>query len=435
MTPAARLAAVIDVLSQTAETGRPADQVVTAYCRSRRYIGAKDRRAVTDRVFAILRHHARLGWWLDRVAWPGIGPDRAPGDGVRGRIAAQLRLVDGLDAAAVAALFDGSVHGPAPLSTDERAALSRLPDRLDADPAMPPLVRLECPDWAGADLGDQPDLLASLLDEAPVDLRVNPMVADRADVIAALAADGLNPIPTPFAPQGVRLGHRAPLTGHPLYRSGAIEVQDEASQLVTVLTDAQPGHQVADFCAGAGGKSLALAAGMAGRGRVVACDVSEPRLAAARDRIRRAGAHNIEPRLLSSERDRWIARQKGKFDRVLVDAPCSGSGAWRRSPDSRWRPVDLAALTDLQDRLLLSAGRLVKPGGRLVYATCSLLAAENQRRIDTFLSKDIGFRALSAGDLVQKILGKDLHYIGDGVILSPVHTFTDGFYIAVLERK
>ncbi|MCA8934239.1 MAG: RsmB/NOP family class I SAM-dependent RNA methyltransferase [Rhodospirillaceae bacterium] len=426
MTPAARTAAMIELAAKIAGGDRPADTVVSGYVRSHRYMGSTDRRAITDGVFALLRHHARLGWWLERTGWPE--------DAARGRVAAFLRLVEGLPADEVAALFSGEGHGPAALSDAERACLDALPAAIDDAPDMPAAVRLECPDWA-ADLVDTPDELAALLAPAPTDLRVNERVASRSDVLHRLRSDGIKATATPYSPLGIRLADRVPLAGHKLFKAGAVEVQDEGSQIVALMTDAQPGMQVADFCAGAGGKSLGLPARMAGRGRVVACDISEQRLAQARERMKRARLDNIEPHLLADERDRWVARQKGKFDRVLVDAPCSGTGAWRRNPDARWRGVDLAALTDLQDRILGAASRLVKPGGWLVYATCSLLDAENRQRIDRFLTSHPDFNPLPAENIAPRILDQHLVFEGPWLRLSPLHTFTDGFFLAILERR
>ena len=426
VTPAARISAVIDLLGQVLDADRPADAVAAPFFRTRRFIGAKDRAAIAERLYAVLRHHARLGWWLDRAGWPT--------DPRRGRVAAFLRLVEGLTLDALPRLFSGAGYAPPRLDDAELAALGRLPADGPNHPDMPAAVRLECPDWAYADLAEREADLQALLRPAPVDLRVNDWLSGRDAVLARLRAEGIAVEPTPYSPFGLRLADRLPLAGHPLVRGGVVEVQDEGSQIVALMTDARPGMQVVDFCAGAGGKALMLAARMGGKGRVVVCDVSAARLDRARARIRRARLDNIEPRLLSDENDRWVARQKGKFDRVLVDAPCSGSGAWRRNPDARWHAVDLDALTALQDRILRSAARLVKPGGWLVYATCSLLNAENERRIDTFLSNVVGFRPVPAEDQPGGLLSHDLRCSGPWLHLSPAHTFTDGFFIARLER-
>jgi 16S rRNA (cytosine967-C5)-methyltransferase len=203
-----------------------------------------------------------------------------------------------------------------------------------------------------------------------------------------------------------------------------------------LLTDAQPGHQVVDFCSGAGGKALAIAAGMRNKGRLIACDVLDKRLKRAAERFRRAGLHNIETRALASERDPWVKRHKGKFDRVLVDAPCTGTGTWRRNPDSRWRLLGpgLEELLKLQHSILDSAARLVKPGGRLIYATCSLLPQENERQIDAFLAAHPDFTVKPVDDLWEQAVGTASPGTGPYMRLSPARHGTDGFFAGVMER-
>lgn len=430
MTPAARVAASVDLLDQVLRSPRPADGVVSAYFRSKRYIGSKDRVAVAERLYAALRHHARLGWWLDRVGHS---------DGARPRLIAELTLAEGLPPDNVGRLFEDGRYADGALSEFERQLAERLGGQALDHPDMPGPVRAECPDWAAEPLkrafpdSFETELLA-LLEPAPSNLRVNVFKANRDDVLAELEKMGVAASATSLSPLGIRVEGRPPLAGSPLFRSGAIEVQDEGSQLVALLVDAHPGQQVADFCAGAGGKALALAAAMANKGRVVACDVSEGRLTRAKERIKRAGADNVEPRLLVTERDRWVKRQKGKFDRVLVDAPCSGSGAWRRNPDARWRSMDLANLTALQTRILDSAQRLVKPGGRLVYATCSLLPDENEDRVAGFLTEHPEFSIVPMETVWTQVLGTKPPGDGPFLRLTPARHGTDGFFVAILER-
>ncbi len=431
MTPSARIAAVIELLGEIASTPRPADGVAARYMRERRFIGAKDRQAIAGHVFALLRRHARLGWWLDRA-----GP---VGDAARGRVVADLVLMRGWSTPALVALFDGRRHGPARLDDREIAFARRLEGRPLDDPAMPERVRLECPDWAEAPLrracgAGFREALTALLDEAPLDLRVNTLKTGRETALAALGRAGLEAVPTPLSPLGLRLGRRRALGDLALYRDGAVEVQDEGSQLVALLTDARPGMQVLDLCAGAGGKALALAAAMANKGRVVAGDVSEGRLERARERVRRAGADNVELRAIGPDRDPWLKRQGGRFDRVLVDAPCSGVGAWRRNPDARWRPFDLAGMTATQDQILAGAGALVRPGGRLVYATCSLLPDENEDRVARFLGAQPGFRLEPVDRVWHEAVGTIGPGDGETLTLTPARHGTDGFFVAVLER-
>lgn len=433
MTPAARVAATIELLEAvSAESGRPADAVVSAYFRQRRFIGSKDRSALAERLYGLLRMRARIDWWLKRADHPPTA---------RARVIGGLMLAEAVPAAEVARLFSGGRHAAETLDGEERALVKALDSRTLEHPDMSAGTRAECPDWAAGPLqalfGDRfATELAALLTSAPLDLRVNTLKAERESVRAALAAAGIQAEATPLSPIGLRVAGRPPLAGLPLFKAGQIEVQDEGSQLVAALVDPKPGQQVIDFCAGAGGKALALAARMEGRGRVVAADISKGRLIRAKERLRRAGIDNVEPRLLATERDRWVSRVKGKFDRVLIDAPCSGTGAWRRNPDSRWRPVDLAELTGLQSRILASAARLTKPGGRLVYATCSLLREENEAVVEAFLAEHPEYRVLPMAEVWAAALptpwpgGED----DRALRLTPARHGTDGFFAMVLER-
>lgn len=432
MIPSARIQATIDALTEVFEAERPADSVLSAYFRARRFIGSKDRTEIAERVYAVLRAHGRLSWWVEQM---GLA------DGARPRVLLFLRLGEGLSAEAAAGRFDNSRYGPPALSEMERTVNAKLDGHHLTPPTMPEGVALECPDWAEAPLrralnGRFVPELTTLLDEAPFDLRVNEHKAARDSVLHELRELGYDCAPTPHSPIGIRVVGRPPLTQTALFRDGLIEVQDEGSQLVSLLVEAGPGAQVVDFCAGAGGKSLALAARMGGKGRVVACDVVQGRLNRAKERLRRAGIDNIEPRLLDSEWDRWVKRQKRKFDRVLVDAPCTGTGAWRRNPDARWRPMDLDPLTQTQGSILASAARLVKPGGRLVYVTCSLLREENEDRIAGFLEREAAaFQVVPYGAVWRRVLGTEPPDDADMLRLSPARTHTDGFFLAILERQ
>ncbi len=444
MTPAARLDGAIALLAEVIATARPADAVVSAWLRNRRYIGAQDRRALAARVYGVLRRRARLGWWIAHTGGGPIAaaPDGLPGpDAARPLVLADLVLVGDRTPAAVAALCTGGRYAPAPLSEPERRMLERLAGRPLVPPEMPAAVRLECPPWAEAplraSLGDRfAAELEALTAEAPVDLRVNRLKADRAQVLAALDHAGIDAAATPWSPLGVRLADRAAVTPLAVFRDGWVELQDEGSQLLALVVDARPGHQLIDFCAGAGGKTLAIAATMANRGRVIACDVLAGRLTRAAERLRRAGVHNVETRTLSSARDPWVKRHKRGFDRVLVDAPCTGIGAWRRNPDARWRPLGpgLAALVALQAEILDSAARLVRPGGRLIYATCSLLAEENADQVARFLACHPAFRRRDAVADLAAHAGIALPATGPDLHLSPARHGTDGFFASVLAR-
>lgn len=395
----------IDLLTDVQSSTRPADAVTSAFFRSKGLDDAA-RGALVELTYALLRHRARLGWWLQRIGAEDSG---------RTRILAWLLLGEGHSRDAVRRLFEAA-RIPA-----NRRLLEELPLVMEhAD--MPLAVRLECPDWAleplqrrfGAEFAAQ---MAASLAPPPLDLRVNPVKTSRAAVLDELAPFGARPMA--LAPHGLRIDRRISLARLRGLKTGDIEIQDEGSQLVAELVGARPGERVVDFCAGAGGKTLAMAAAMANRGHLVACDVSEARLKRAAERLRKAGLHNVETRVLASETDKWVKRHKLGFDRVLVDAPCSGTGTWRRNPDARGRAPDLGleGLVALQGRILASAARLVKPGGRLVYATCSVLTEENEDRVAAFLAATPGFRVS-----------------GDPLALTPLHHGTDGFFAVALTR-
>lgn len=428
MTPAARIQAAIELLREIEDAERPADGVVAEYLRPRRYIGSKDRREILARVYGVLRRRARLDWHLQRAALP---------PSPRTRMLADLAL-GGEDPARA---FDGSRHAPAPLSRVERLAAAALRDATLDDAAMPAWVRGEYPQWLeralreslGADLEAA---MAALGEEAPLDLRVNVLRTDREGARAALAAEGVEAAPTPLSPWGLRLAGRVNLAALASFRDGLVEVQDEGSQLVALLAEARPGMAVIDYCAGAGGKTLALAAAMDNRGRLVACDVSAGRMERGRERFRRAGVHNIRRVRLDAEGRRQIRRRRGSFDRVLVDAPCTGTGTWRRNPDARWRlrPEALADLTATQAEILDQAAALVRPGGRLVYATCSLLAAENEAQIAAFRDRHPAFRPVPVADVWRRAVGGEPPQEGEVLRLTPHRHGTDGFFVAILQR-
>ncbi len=439
MTPGARIEATIELLGALHAGRSPADRTVAAFFRARRYVGAKDRRAIIDRFYGVLRRRAALDWWIERA-----GAAETPRE--RARVVASLALIEGWPAERIAGVFDGGRYCPAPLAHAERALAAALQGQAIEHRDQPRWVHHEYPSWLDRDLadvfGDRLDAeMAALMREAALDLRVNVLKTDRLSAIAALAADGIVAEPTPLSPIGLRVEGRPNLAATPSFKNGLVEVQDEGSQLVALLVDARSGQRVVDFCAGAGGKTLALAAAMANKGQIVACDVLAGRVDRAGVRLRRAGAHNVTRRALSSERDPWVKRHEGSFDRVLVDAPCSGTGTWRRNPDARWRldagePEDLARL---QARILASAWRLVRKGGRLVYATCSLLPKENEDQVNAFLADKPDIRLRPIAEIWAESIGRSpgggrCPMDGPFLFLTPATHGTDGFFAAVLER-
>jgi 16S rRNA (cytosine967-C5)-methyltransferase len=432
MTPVSRLQMAIELLGEILGSDRPADGTLSAFFRARRFVGAKDRKAVAGQVWRVLRHRARLAWALGIE----VGNATPPLLVVADLIVHERRSVD-----AVAGHFTGAKHGPEPLNGYERRCAARAAERANAAPAdMPRSARLELPEWLLARFdeafGDGADEeLAALMAEAPLDLRANSLKITRDDLVQRLTEQGLAPAPTALSPLGLRLDGRMALGNEPGFREGLFEVQDEASQVCAALVDAKPGMAVLDLCAGAGGKTLALAAAMANKGRIIACDVAVGRLTRSKLRLRRAGAHNVTLRILETH-DPWVRRQQGIFDRVLVDAPCSGTGAWRRNPDARWRlaPETLANLAGTQDSLLDQAAPLVKAGGRLIYATCSLLAEENAERVQAFLARTNDYRAVPVRDVWASALASECPARDDFLTLTPARNGTDGFFVAVLER-
>ncbi|HYU11633.1 MAG TPA: RsmB/NOP family class I SAM-dependent RNA methyltransferase, partial [Stellaceae bacterium] len=331
MTPGARIAAAIDILGAIDNAMSPADDTAADYFRRRRFIGAKDRVQISAHLYTVLRHRAALDWWIVRAGKGEAAPDP------RGRVVAALALVDGWPPEEVARSFDGGQFRPPPLSPAEQRLARGLCGRTLTHPEMPRAVANDLPEWLepylakvyGKGLEDE---MRALNAPAPLDMRVNLLKADRETARHALAEAGIIAELTPWSPIGLRLKQRAPLAGTGAFKAGLVEVQDEASQLAALLADARPGMRIVDFCAGAGGKTLALAAAMKNRGKLVACDVSAWRLERAGKRLRRAGVDNVERRPLSSERDPWVKRHAASFDRVFVDAPCLGIGSWRRNP-------------------------------------------------------------------------------------------------------
>jgi len=413
MTPAARLQMAIEILDGLDKTAQPTDRFLKSWFRTRRFAGSKDRRAIAEQVFSVQRRRAQLA-------------HRMQSDAPRALVIAAL-AEEGAD---IAALFTGG-YSPAPLTDAERAAMAATPV-----PA-PAWVTGEYPEWLEPELlrafGDRlAREMAALIPRAPVDLRANTLKASRDDVLAALNKDGIASASTPYAPHGVRIAGEAPnLSGSPLFESGAFEFQDEAAQIASVLCDAKPGMRVLDLAAGAGGKSLALAAAMQNRGEIVACDVRGEALFELERRAVRAGVTIIKTVTLEH------AQPSGTFDLVLVDVPCSGGGTWRRQPELRWRltAARLAELTQIQDRLLNQAAGLTAPGGRLVYATCSILPLENQDRAAAFRARHPDFLPLNLGESwAEAGMGAPPPGLAADLRASPSLTGTDGFYCAGFRR-
>jgi 16S rRNA (cytosine967-C5)-methyltransferase len=420
MSAAQLLDACSELLHAVLRFDAPADSVVSAFFRAHRGLGPRERQVLAETTYAVLRRRLLF----QHLAQGGSG-------------AAERRLAV-LGWQGSEALLQSALH------THERIWLQRCGE-VDVD-TLSDKLRHNLPDWLAGALREQlaaedfAALAQSLLQPAPLDLRVNTFKARREAVQAALREAGIDAEPTPFSPWALRVHGKPAVNKLGVFSRGEVEVQDEGSQLLALLTDAKRGEMVVDFCAGAGGKTLALGAAMRSTGRLYAYDTSGHRLSAMKPRLARSGLSNVHPVQLAHERDERIKRMAGKIDRVLIDAPCSGLGTLRRNPDLKWRQSSKAVqeLQGKQQAILSSAARLLKPGGRLVYATCSLLRAENEAVVDDFeRSHAEQFMPLPAGELLGRAQVSRADELDEGgrLRLWPHRHGTDGFFAAVWLRR
>lgn len=400
----------------------PADQLMKAFFKSNPKLGARDRTLLAEAIFYGLRHYAGIAHRMHPVR-----PEKAP------RVAALLTLAlqYGLES-----MTDGV------LGKEKGPVTNMLQTKMDK---APPEVRAEMPFWLyerlSSQYGDQaPAIFEASCKGAPLDLRVNTLKAKREEVLAELEEHRVLAQPMRFSPDGIRLIDKPGLIRWPMYQEGRIDVQDEGSQLIARLVAPRRGEMVCDFCAGAGGKTLAMGALMKSSGRLYAFDINEKRLAQMTPRMRRAGLSNVHPIAIRDEHDNRIKRLRGKFDRVLVDAPCTGTGTLRRNPDLKWRlsVAELERINAVQKSVIEEAAKLLKKGGRLVYATCSMLEVENQAVVEAFLAEHPEFVRLNATDILAK-QGAELpadqkERYGDYLVMLPHVHDTDGFFAAVLEK-
>ena len=405
-----------EVLREILRFTAPADSTLSRYFREHTRLGSRERGVIAESIYGLLRNKAVYTSFSES------------GSGALIRRMALLALADGV-----------GVDSLGGLTEQETEWLTRV---MEIDRSFLPVqLRTNLPEWLfdklKAQMGEE-ELITfaeSMSAPAPLDLRVNTIKAERNAVRDELALAPILAEPTPYAPTGLRILKKPSLQNLPLFKSGAIEVQDEGSQILAQIVGAKRGEMVADFCAGAGGKTLALGASMRNTWRLYAFDISEKRLAKLKPRLARSGLSNVHPVLIAHERDAKIKRLAGKLDRVLVDAPCSGLGTLRRNPDVKWRqqPGSIAELNVKQSAILDSAARLLKPGGRLVYATCSVLDEENEAIATQFLSTHEDYVLVPMKDVLieQKIELEMTDYLK----LSPHRHQTDGFFAAVFERK
>ena len=394
-----------------------ADKALSEFFRANPKLGAAERHFAAETVYSVIRNRRSLG---------EMAGSRSP----RNLVLAALARFAGFNARQ----FEGLVK-PSEMELIERVKAARAEE-------LPPAVRLDLTDWLYArlvaDMGEAraEEYAKAFKEAAPLDLRVNTLKAARTDVLAALRESGIEGEPTPLSGDGIRLRAKPALNKNALFLSGAIEVQDEGSQLLALLVNPKRGEMVADFCAGAGGKTLALGALMRSSGRLYAFDVSEGRLNKFGPRLNRSGLSNVHPVRITNENDLKIKRLAGKMNRVLVDAPCSGLGTLRRNPELKWRQgeTDVAELAVKQGAILTAAARLVKPGGRLVYATCSILLDENEAVAEGFLATHPEFRLIDALDVLSKAGVQLPGCDGPFLRLTPQQHGTDGFFAAAMER-
>ena len=419
MHPNALLDLATELLRSVLKFDAPADGLVSMFFRKHAKLGARERHTLAETVYALLRQRLLF----QHLAQSGNGP-------LERRLA--ILAWQGNPG-----FLRGALTPPEQAWLEQVSAIDRA--------SLPEKLRHNLPDWLAnplkASLGDEFwPLVDELARPAPLDLRVNTLKAKRDEVQRALAEAGIEAVPTPHSPWGLRIDGKPALNKLPLFTDGHVEVQDEGSQLLALLVDAKRGEMVVDFCAGAGGKTLALGAAMRNTGRLYAFDVSGHRLEHLKPRLARSGLSNVHPAQIAHERDDRVKRLAGKIDRVLVDAPCSGLGTLRRNPDLKWRqsPQALAELQAKQTAILASAARLLKEGGRMVYATCSLLPAENEAVAEAFTAAEGGrFEPVPVRELLQAahVDGAEALVSGPYLRLWPHRHHTDGFFAAAWIRR
>jgi len=432
MTPSARLSAAIEVFADIETRRRPAADTLKDWGLSHRFAGSGDRAAIAGLAYDALRRRASSAWLMGEAS-------------ARAVLIGMLRRERGLSTADIEALCSGARFAPEPLTEAEKFALE---SRTLAD--APAHVQGDYPDWLdpyfARALGDERAAEGeALASRAPLDLRVNTLAADRDGIVPKLSHLGAEP--ARWSPMGLRIrlaaDSKSPaIHAEPAYLKGQIEIQDEGSQLAAVLAAAEPGEQVVDLCAGAGGKTLALAAAMENHGQIYATDSDKRRLVAIHDRLLRADARNVQVRTPRGEAD-VLSDLAGRADLVLIDAPCTGTGTWRRNPDAKWRirPGALGERLKQQEAVLERAASLVKPGGRIAYVTCSVLAEENGDQIRAFAGRHADFSVEKPAN-VTKALGERAYLFGravliseEGLLMTPRRTDTDGFFVSMLRRS
>lgn len=407
MQTAARYQAILELISTIFNGEIPADNVINDYMRARKFIGSKDRRFITEAVWNIIRNRMKLEFDAGSSEFRKI-------------LITYIRdhTTDNAEE-----IFSGAQYAPAAMSAEEKEWLKHKNEEV-----YPDFVEAECPKWLFDKIKDMA-LLKSLNNPAAADFRIN--VKNREAVISGMATEGYEVIPTPYSPIGLRSNDRISLGNCMAYQNGEIEVQDEASQIAAIMCDVKPEHKVIDYCCGAGGKSLAIGYLLGNKGHILAHDISAKRLEAIKPRMQRLGIKNIELTDIVADSDRG-------FDRFIIDAPCSGTGIWRRSPDAKFRlmPKTIEKLNQIQIEILEKAYGKVKSGGRIVYITCSILRDENEAIIEAFMKGKEDLKPVNLKELWHKKLGPTYPCQSETFLrMSPLSTGTDGFFMAILEKE
>ncbi len=415
----------ITILDKILEVKQPADRLISYHFKQNRFIGSKDKAVISSIVYAVLRNKASLQFYLNKFEIEPLA---------RKFVIAFLAIQEHIDLPDMAKIFDGDTYAPKKLKGKE---LKFIENHSKVDPLeMTQAEKLNYPAWLDTELkesfGDNLiNEMIALNQQADTVLRTNALKASRDKVKAALKEEDIKTKPTKISPFGLKVEGKANLFNSKSFKSGLFEVQDEGSQILAILAETKPKQKILDMCCGAGGKLLAMAATMNHTGSLIGTDVNERRLMETKKRLKRAGISNAMLKVISSENDKYLKRQANRFDTIFVDAPCSGTGTWRRNPDSKWNldAAFVANLTNVQASILKSAAKLVKPGGTVAYATCSILRKENHDQVEKFLAEHENFELV---DINTKLSG----LTEDSVLqLTPAQHNCDGFFVALLKRK
>ena len=434
MSPGAQISAAIELLEKIWWTTLPAPKVVNTYFRGRRFAGSSDRRAIKTLFYEVIRKRSKLYWWFRKF-------EPKAHFVARKAVIVYLSLSNNYKTVDIFNHFSNKLYHPPLLTYEEKILIKYLEGKNLHHTSMPNFVAGEYPEWLEKTFnrlwGNKTlNEALALNSPAPLDLRVNTLKTNRKKILNELVKEGVDVCKTPFSPLGLRAHTGIEITRTRAHRTGKIEIQDEGSQIASLLCGAEPGMKVIDYCAGSGGKTLAIAATMQNKGQIIACDISAHRLEKMKRRLKRGHIKNVSIKVISTKEIYWYRKNKGQADRVLCDVPCSSSGIWRRHPEKKWHFTrgDLEKFCKTQKQILSRAQLLVKPGGRLVYITCSIIPEENHEQISWFLDNFNDFSITPAKVVWEKTFPKATFFSSNYLELSPARTKTDGFFCAILEK-